>query len=183
MASHPENRLLTGKLLVMAVAMFGFGFALIPLYDVFCDITGLNGKTSDSAQVVSEAPDTGRLVTVEFTGTVNQAGPWEFRPQTVRMQVHPGKLYSTTFFARNLEQRPKASHATPSVAPGKYANYLRKTECFCFNRQDFEGGEGRDMPLRFVVDPALPDYVTTLTLSYTLFDLTELAAAGSVASQ
>ncbi len=176
---QPGNKLLTGKLVLMAVAMFGFGFLLVPLYDVFCEITGLNGKTANSAQAVSESPDLDRLVTVEFTGSVNQDGPWEFRPETVRMQVHPGKLYATTFYARNLSDQPVAGQAVPSVTPGQAAAYFQKTECFCFNRQDFLAGEDKDMPLRFVVDPDLPAHVDTVTLSYTMFAIAKLASAGN----
>ena len=171
--------MLTGKLLVMAVAMFGFGFLLVPIYDVFCEITGLNGKTTNYAEAASEAPDLDRLVTVEFTGTVNQGGPWEFRPEQARMQVHPGKLYATTFYARNLADANVAGQAVPSVTPGQAAAYFRKTECFCFTRQEFAGGEARDMPLRFIVDPDLPQHVETVTLAYTMFATATVAAADS----
>ncbi len=177
MAGENKHRVLTGKLLLMAAAMFGFGFLLVPIYDVFCEITGLNGKTANSAQAVSEAPDLDRLVTVEFTGTVNQGAPWEFRPAVVRMQVHPGKLYETSFQARNLSAANLSGQAVPSVTPGQAAGYFRKTECFCFTRQEFAAGETKDMPLRFVVDPDLPEYVNTVTLSYTLFDIATLASA------
>lgn len=176
MEEQTEVRVLTGKLLLMAVAMFGFGFLLVPLYDVFCEITGLNGKTDASAQVVAEAPDFERLVTVEFTGIVNQGGPWEFRPEVTRMQVHPGKLYATTFYARNLADDKIAGQAVPSVSPGQAAAYFRKTECFCFTRQDFEGGESKNMPLRFVLDPDLPQHVETVTLAYTMFATQTVAA-------
>ena len=172
-----EVKMLTGKLLVMAVAMFGFGFLLVPIYDVFCEITGLNGKTENTAQLAAESPDLERLITVEFTGTVNQGGPWEFRPAKARMQVHPGKLYATTFFARNLADAEVAGQAVPSVAPGQAAAYFRKTECFCFTRQDFAAGEAKDMPLRFMVDRDLPAHVETVTLSYTMFATKTVAAA------
>ncbi|MBT8061800.1 MAG: cytochrome c oxidase assembly protein [Gammaproteobacteria bacterium] len=176
--SEPNDvRMLTGKLLVMAVAMFGFGFLLVPLYDVFCEITGLNGKTENTAQMVSEAPDLERLVTVEFTGTVNEGGPWEFAPAQARMRVHPGKLYATTFYARNLGDANVAGQAVPSVAPGQAAAYFRKTECFCFTRQEFAGGEAKDMPLRFILDPDLPKHVETVTLSYTMFATSTVASA------
>ena len=177
MAERTSHRALTGKLLLMAVGMFGFGFLLVPLYDVFCEITGLNGKTASTAAVVTEAPDLTRTVNIEFTGTVNQGGPWDFRPEQPRMQVHPGKLYATTFFARNLSDEALVAQAVPSVAPGQAAGYFRKTECFCFERQDFDAGEMRDMPVRFIVDPDLPDYVETITLSYTMFGLEQVATA------
>lgn len=179
MSEPAKDRFLTGKLLLMVAAMFGFGFLLVPIYDVFCEVTGLNGKTANTAQRVIEAPDLDRLVTVEFTGTVNQGGPWEFHPAQARMQVHPGKLYATTFYARNLDAVAVAGQAVPSVTPGQAAAYFQKTECFCFTRQDFVGGEARDMPLRFVIDPDLPQHVDTVTLSYTMFAVPQLASAAS----
>ncbi|NNL99774.1 MAG: cytochrome c oxidase assembly protein [Gammaproteobacteria bacterium] len=179
MSERNQNGMLTGKLLLMAVVMFGFGFLLVPLYDVFCEITGLNGKTDASAAVVTEAPDLGREVTVEFVGTVNQGAPWEFRPEVSRMRVHPGQLYSTTFYARNRSPMVIAGQAVPSVSPGQAAEYFRKTECFCFTRQDFLAGEEKDMPLRFIVDPDLPAHVDTVSLSYTMFDVTAVAATAN----
>ena len=179
MSDSRDNKVLTGKLLAMTVAMFGFGFLLVPLYDVFCEITGLNGKTDSSAAVITEAPDLDREVTVEFVGTVNQGGPWEFRPEVSRMRVHPGKLYSTTFYARNRSHDGIAGQAVPSVSPGQAAEYFRKTECFCFTRQDFMAGEEKDMPLRFIVDPGLPAHVDTVSLSYTMFDVTGNAVAST----
>lgn len=169
------NALLTGKLLLMAVAMFGFGFLMVPLYDAFCEITGLNGKTGGAA-VAAEAPDLDRVLTVEFTGTVNSNAPMEFRPQVFKMQVHPGKLYATSFYARNRLSMPVAAQAVPSVTPGQAAEHFRKTECFCFTRQDFAPGEEKEMPVRFIVDPDLPDYVDTVTLSYTMFDVSKVAS-------
>ncbi len=177
MSELQNNRLLTGKLLVMALAMFGFGFLLVPVYDVFCEITGLNGKTESSAAVVSEKPDLDRQVTVEFVGTVNQGGPWEFRPAVNSMRVHPGQLYSTTFYARNRAVSSFTGQAVPSEAPGQAAAYFPKTESFCFTRQEFAAGEEKDMPLRFIVDPDLPAHVDTVSLSYTMFDVTKVAAA------
>ncbi len=177
MSESPDNRVLTGKLLVMTLAMFGFGFLLVPIYDVFCEITGLNGKTGTAAVTVREMPDLNRTVTVEFVGSVNMGAPWEFRPAQNSMQVHPGQLYSTTFYARNHSQSAIAGQAVPSVSPGQAAEYFRKTECFCFNRQDFVAGEQKDMPLRFVLDPDLPAHIDTVSLSYTMFDVTTVAAA------
>ncbi len=167
---------LTAQLVVLVIGMFGFGFALVPLYDVFCDITGLNGKTDSQAAVVAEAPDTDRTVTVEFIGNVNESAPWSFRPAVARMEVHPGKLYDTTFFAENLTDEVLVGQAVPSVAPGQAARHFQKTECFCFTRQEFAAGEGRDMPVRFIVAPELPGYVETVTLSYTFFATEQVAA-------
>ncbi len=179
MSERPDNKLLTGKLALMAVAMFGFGFVLVPIFDVFCEITGLNGKTASIAAQAIEMPEHERLVTIEFVGTVNNGAPWEFRPATVRMQVHPGKLYATSFYARNRSASFIAGQASPSVAPGQAAAHFRKTECFCFTRQEFAVGEEKEMPLRFIVDPDLPEHIDTVTLSYTMFKVAALASAAN----
>jgi cytochrome c oxidase assembly protein subunit 11 len=160
---------LTTQLFVLVVAMFGFGFALVPLYDVFCQLLGINGKTGGQVVEVIEAPDLNREVVVEFVTTVNEGAPWEFRPQVSEMRVHPGKLYDTTFFARNLTDQPLVGQAVPSVAPGQAAKYFRKTECFCFDQQSFSANEGRDMTVVFILDPELPQHVDRITLSYTFF--------------
>lgn len=166
------NRRLVRRLLLAVVVMFGFGFALIPLYDVFCEITGLNGKTGTRAVAVEKGVvDTKRTVTVEFVANVNVSAPWEFAPTVTRMQVHPGEFYQTSYFARNLAAEPLVGQAVPSVAPGLAAQHFQKVECFCFTRQEFAAREGRDMPVVFMVDPALPRDISTVTLSYTFFKL------------
>jgi cytochrome c oxidase assembly protein subunit 11 len=170
--------LLVGKLLLLAVGMFGFGYLLVPIYDVFCEITGLGGRTGDQATVVQMEPDLDRTVTVEFVASVNQGAPWDFRPSVSRMEIHPGEMYQTSFFARNESEEFLVGHAVPSVAPGQAARYLQKTECFCFNAQDFEAGESKDMPVIFFVDPELPEHVDTVTLSYTFFARDRIATAG-----
>lgn len=168
---------LTGKLVAMAAAMFGFGFLLVPLYDVFCQITGIGDRTgTPTAATVSEAPDTDRVVTVEFVATRNQQAPWEFRPAVASMEVFPGQLYDTTYFARNLTDRQLVGQAVPSVAPGQANPYFKKTECFCFESQEFAPQEGRDMSLTFMVDPELPEYIDRVTLSYTFFINQQVAA-------
>jgi len=172
-ASSANTRLVR-RLLLVAGAMFGFGFAMVPLYNVFCDITGLNGKTGDqAASVEAMQPDLSRTVVVEFVASVNQSMPWEFRPEVTRMEVHPGKVYRTQYYARNRTDRSMTGQAIPSVAPGVAARHFKKTECFCFTEQQFDGGEGRDMPVMFMVDPELPDEVEVVTLSYTFFEKTE----------
>ena len=160
------------------VGMFGFGYLLVPLYDVFCDITGLNGKTANSAVMVVEAPDESRWVTVEFMGSLNQSAPWEFRPTETSMQVRPGKAYLTNFYARSKVERDAVGHAVPSVAPGVAAKYFLKTECFCFEEQAFGPREEKEMPVRFVLDPDLPRHVDVVTLSYTFFEK-QLAATAN----
>ncbi len=173
-----EHRSLTRRLLLLAVVMFGFGFALVPLYDVFCEITGFGGRTNTTAAIVEEAPDLSREIRVEFVTTVNSYAPFEFSADVDSMTVHPGKMYFATFTAKNLTGTDKVAQAVPSVAPVAAAEYFTKIECFCFTSQEFAANEARAMPLQFIVDPNLPEYVDTVTLQYTFFD-TALTAANS----
>ncbi len=166
------NRRLVKRLLLITVAMFGFGFAMVPMYDVLCAITGLNGKTGGRvAAVESRAVDEARTVTVEFVASLNVGAPWEFTPQVNRMQVHPGQYYQTHYLARNLPRHALVGQAVPSVTPGLAAQHFQKIECFCFTRQKFQPEEGREMPVVFRIDPSLPPDVHTITLSYTFFKL------------
>ena len=166
------NRTLSLRLGVVVVAMFGFGFAILPLlYDVVCEITGIGGKPAVAQEAtLAPAVDTQRLVTVQFLGTVNSGLPWEVRPTVIEMRVNPGRVYETTYLARNLSTNGTVGTATPNVSPGKAALYFTKTECFCFSEQTFDGGEAREMPVRFVVGTELPPDVRTITLSYTFFN-------------
>ena len=162
------------RLLAVAVGMFGFGFALVPLYSVFCEITGLNGKTGDQySQAETQTVDSDRLVTIQFLTSNNSEMPWDFRPKMRTLQVHPGALNETSFFARNPANYDMTAQAVPSVTPFMAARYLHKTECFCFEQQALAAGESIDMPLRFIIDKDLPAEIETLTLSYTMFDITE----------
>jgi len=165
------------RLSAVTVAMFGFGFALVPLYGLVCDLTGYSGSTSMLVNPadVREQPDPSRLVTVEFTTTVNGGAPWTFAAETQRLQVHPGQLYTVNFVARNGQDRAVVAQATPNVLPRSATKYLKKTECFCFRQQPFAAGEEKHMPVRFMLDPELPAEVDTVTLSYTFFDATEFA--------
>ena len=166
------------RVALVAVAMFGFGYLLVPLYDVFCEITGLNGKTGrvDEAEIVARyQPDMSRQVTVQFVANNNLGMPWEFGPTVASMKVHPGQIYTTNFTARNPTANDMVGQAVPSVAPGKASRYFNKTECFCFNEQPLAAGETKEMPLRFIVDPKLPKDVSILTLAYTVFDVTQVA--------
>ncbi|MCB1788673.1 MAG: cytochrome c oxidase assembly protein [Gammaproteobacteria bacterium] len=178
MASARDNQRSFLRVAVVAVAMFGFGYLLVPLYDVFCELTGLNGKTGrvDEAAVAARyQPDLSRTVTVQFVANNNIGMPWEFGPVVATMQVHPGKVYATAFTARNPTAHDMVGQAVPSVAPSKASRYFNKTECFCFNQQPLAAGEQKDMPLRFIIDPNLPADVSTLTLAYTVFDVTQVA--------
>jgi cytochrome c oxidase assembly protein subunit 11 len=170
------NRSLVGQLLLMTVAMFGFGFLLVPLYDVFCDITGFGGRTNTEAAVVEEAPDMTREIRIEFVTTVNSYAQFEFAADADSMVVNPGKMYYATFTAKNLTGEHKVAQAVPSVAPTTAAEHFTKIECFCFTSQEFVADEERAMPLQFIVDPELPDYVDTITLQYTFFDTARVAA-------
>jgi cytochrome c oxidase assembly protein subunit 11 len=176
-----RHRALTGRLLLFAAGSFAFGFALVPLYSVLCQVwdTGNRwyGRQTPQAAVV-ERPVAERVVTVEFIASIPHAGDWEFAPHATSMQVHPGKLYSAAFHARNLTGGAVVAQAVPSIAPASIARYFRKTECFCFKPQDFAAGESREMPVRFIVDPELPPDVDRITLSYSFFDLPRTAAAG-----
>ena len=173
--STPElraaNRRTVTKLLIATCVMFGFGYALVPLYNVFCEITGLNGKTGriELEEALSQTVDEDREVTVEFLATVHSELPWEFRPMVRRIKVHPGEVIEVNYFARNKTAEMVAGQAVPSMAPGLAAKYFSKTECFCFTRQALGPGEGKEMPLRFIVDPELPANVRTVSLSYTFF--------------
>lgn len=170
------NARIVRRLLFVVVGMFGFGFAMVPLYNVFCDITGLNGKTNSSAATVQDLQvDEDRTVTVEFLASVNENLAWDFASQVAKLQVHPGKPYTVSYSARNRADHAVVGHAVPSVAPGSAAEHFRKTECFCFTDQLFQPGERRDMPVTFVIDPELPDKVEVVTLSYTFFDTGKLA--------
>jgi cytochrome c oxidase assembly protein subunit 11 len=173
---NDSNRRLVTKLIGLALGMFAFGFLLVPLYDVFCDITGIGGKFDlKAAAVETRQSDDNRTITVEFITALNEYAPWEFRPAIASMEVKLGEMYDTTFFARNLTDRDIVGQAVPSIAPGQAVKYFQKTECFCFTSQEFYPREGRDMPLQFVVDPDLPEHIDRLTLSYTFFTTQKVA--------
>lgn len=168
-----QNNKMVLRLVVIVIGMFGFGFALVPLYDVFCDVTGINGKTDNQAasyQMI--AIDDSRLVTVEFITRTATGMPWEFKAQTHRVKVHPGELHTVGFYVRNPSKSNMLAQAIPSVSPGEAALYLSKTECFCFNQQPLDAGAEAFMPMQFYVDPQIPDDITYFTVQYTLFDVT-----------
>ena len=170
------DRSLVGQLLIVVAGAFAFGFALVPLYDVFCEITGFGGRTNSEAVVIAEAPDETREIRVEFMTTVNSYAQFEFAADVDSMTVHPGKMYYATFTAKNVQGKDTVAQAVPSVAPVSAAEHFQKLECFCFTSQEFTANEERAMPLQFIVDPDLPDYVDTITLQYTFFDTTQLAS-------
>jgi cytochrome c oxidase assembly protein subunit 11 len=173
MSLRQRQRRHTGLLLLLAAGMYGFAFALVPLYAVFCELTGLNGKTAGRAQNLvleekaTEAID--RTVTIQFLAQVGNGMPWEFRPMERQMRVQTGQSYTTHFYVRNRASEAVTGQAVPSVSPGVAALHLHKTECFCFTQQRLEAGEAMEMPVTFIVDSALPEDIQTFSLSYTLF--------------
>jgi cytochrome c oxidase assembly protein subunit 11 len=171
------NRSLVRRLLIMTAGAFAFGWALVPLYDVLCKVAGIgNAQAKEGRAVVQEAIDPNREITVEFVADPASVGSFDFRPTVASMRIHPGKLYDTAFYARNLTSGDTVAQAVPSVSPSSAAKYFHKTECFCFSPQNFRQGEGRDLPVRFIVDPQLPATVDRLTLAYTFYDTTQSAA-------
>ena len=165
------NRNMTLKLLAIAAGSFGFGFALVPLYNVLCSVTGYGdqAKLLERVQAI-EHPDLKRTVKVEFLADVASAGDFEFRPLLRTVDVHPGQLFSAEFYARNLTGRDTVAQAVPNIAPSEVAAYFHKTECFCFTPQHFALDEGRRLAVRFIIDPALPSHIDLITLAYTFFD-------------
>jgi len=159
------------KLAGIALGAFGFGFALVPLYDVFCEITGAgNRKDLVSASAVPTSVDESRTVLVDFVATVPSVGAWNFRPEVRSIEVHPGRLYAANFLAVNQTGRDSWAQIVPDIAPSSATSFFRKTECFCFTPQHFQVGEEKQMPVRFFIDPALPKHVERITLAYTFYD-------------
>lgn len=172
------NARLVKRLFLGVVGMFAFGFALVPLYDVICDVTGLNGKGRTQEQyVLTEGlvPEINeqRDITVQFTVHGGLVSDWDFRPSERRMVVKPGEMNRISYSVTNPYDYPVTSQAIPSVAPNVASGYLNKIECFCFEEQVLQPGETVDMPLQFFVDPELPDRVSKLTLAYTLYDISD----------
>ncbi len=164
-----SNRALLVRLSVVAVAMFGFGFLLVPFYEKICEITGIRNIARADA-VVNTQVDASRTVRIEFDANVRQL-PWRFNPETPVISVHPGELTHAVFEVENNESRPITGQAIPSYGPQYAAQYFRKLDCFCFAKQTLQAGEKRRMPVVFVVDPSAPPELTTIALSYTFFEV------------
>ncbi|PVV23532.1 MAG: cytochrome c oxidase assembly protein [gamma proteobacterium symbiont of Ctena orbiculata] len=172
-----KNRRTTLMLSGLVLAMFGFGFALVPLYNLFCQITGTQSlaqrSTIGQVAATSDRVDQTRWVTVKFDTTVNPNLPWEFVAETTKMRVHPGQTYEVNFLARNRSHSAVTGQAIPSVAPWQATPYFSKLECFCFNKQKLDGSQKTTMPLQFMVSTELPDEINSLTLSYSFMRLKE----------
>lgn len=182
MEQRQDNRRMVGKLVVIAGLMFGFGYALVPIYRAVCDALGINvlsvSERIGSGQSTPEQAaklagntqvDRTRLITVEFDA--NARGPWDFKPAQRSLQVHPGELTTVMYEFRNVQDRTMAAQAIPSYAPMQASPHFNKLECFCFNEYTLAPGEAREWPVAFVIDPKLPKDVTTITLSYTFFEV------------
>lgn len=167
-----QNWLMFKKLLVIAVAMFGFGYALIPLYKQICELTGVNiltPKEINLKEVSNSQVDLSREITIEFDA--NTQGPWRFRPVVSSIKVHPGEMAQVVYEVVNKQAYKMDAQAIPSYAPQQAANYFKKMECFCFKQQTLEANEARQMPVTFYIDPALPKEIKLITLSYTFFEV------------
>ena len=178
---------MTVRLLLVTAAMFGFGYALVPLYDIVCDITGIGGRTGIISEATARtgAMDSTRVVRVQFVATVNSGLRWEFNGPGEPLETHPGRVYEVDYVASNLSKRPVVAQAVPSVSPTAAAAHFNKIECFCFTRQRLEPGETRVMPVRFVVDEDIPRRIGTLTLAYTFIEAktsAQSAAPGAATS-
>ena len=163
------NRTILIKLLVVSVGMFGFGYAMVPLYQKICEVTGIYDVEKADAPLSNSQVDASRLVTLEFDANIRTALPWEFRPLHTSITVHPGELVQVMYEVRNRSVQAITGQAIPSYAPQVAGQYFRKLDCFCFTTQSFAAGEVRQMPVVFVIDPGLPKDVNTVTLSYTFF--------------
>jgi len=187
-----DNRRMLGKLVVMVAVMFGFGYALVPMYRAICEALGINvltlaeqraqtGSWGKHTVPANTQVDTTRTVTVEFDANVR--GPWDFKPAARSLQVHPGEMMTVMYEFRNKQNRTMAAQAIPSYAPMQAAAHFSKVECFCFNEWTLAPGESRQWPVTFVIDPKLPKDVATITLSYTFFEVggkVPAAPAGTV---
>lgn len=171
-----KNNQLVKKLLWLVVGSLLFAFALVPLYDVLCNLTGLNGKTNNTAAVLAKAKiDNTRWVTVQFTSDVMPGLGWNFYPKQPSIQLHPGQIETVVFVAKNITNQTVVGRAIPSITPGIAAANLKKIECFCFVNQSLKAGEQKEMPLRFFVSPELPKDVSEMTLSYSFFPAVQSA--------
>lgn len=172
-----EKKLSLKKQLVImvfvVVAMFAFCYALVPLYNVFCQVTGINGKTNDKPQPLITKVDKNRTVTIELMGMTNENTLTTFTPKDKKFTLHPGEYIQTAFLVKNLTDHPIVIQAIPSVSPNTAANHIKKVECFCFRKQYLAAHEEMELPLKFTIDPAISHKVSQLSLAYTLFDITD----------
>lgn len=172
--SNKSTKRIALILFLFVIGMFGFGYALVPIYNVLCDTLGLNGKTGGAVTASNAAIDYSRDITVQFLASNNANLPWKFYPMITTVSVHPGANTKVAYFAQNDSNKTMTVQAIPSVTPGLAAKHLKKTECFCFDRQTLKSGQVIEMPLLFHLDNTLPKNIHTVTLAYTLFDVTNM---------
>jgi cytochrome c oxidase assembly protein subunit 11 len=193
--AQPSHRRLVIRLLALVGLAFAFGFALVPLYDAFCEATGLNGKTrgqqsltlgglsggpGDASAATASPPsriDTTRTVSIEFMGTVMPGLPWEMQPVTKRMDLHPGELHQAVYRVRNVSDKAIVGQAVPSVSPGLAARHFEKLDCFCFAQQTLAPGETKELPVTFIVNPDIDKDIRTITLAYAFFNISDAQTA------
>ncbi|WP_428243591.1 cytochrome c oxidase assembly protein [Gynuella sp.] len=177
-ADKPESHtrvvvILLGVVVGMIIFLF---VGLVPMYNLLCNLTGITGRTGGPYTQTSQQVDAQRVIKVQFLSHNNEGMPWDFYPETVSVEVHPGEPVTVFFKARNNSGKDMVGQAVPSVSPFEATNYFHKTECFCFSQQPLEAGEEKEMGVRFLVDLDAPDFIDTITLSYTMFDVTQMAA-------
>lgn len=170
MKSERANTRLMTRLSIFAAAMFGFGFLLVPFYDKFCQVTGINDLIRPAAAVENTQVDKSRWITMEFDSNVHDMA-WDFSPVQRSVRVHPGEMIQVEFDVRNNGTQAIVGQAIPSYGPKHAAPHVKKLECFCFKQQPLQAGESKRMPVQFVVDSTLPADVNTITLSYTFFEV------------
>ncbi len=174
MAGISANGKIVTKLTLGAIAMFVFAvFVMPPLYQLFCEVVGIGIRDAESYTPISAAVDYDRTVRVRFDASNNASISWQFEPEVYEVEVHPGERAEINYLAQNPTQRTMVAQAVPAVLPTSAFDYFHKTECFCFEQQQLEAGESAELPLVFIVDRDLPERVDVITLSYTLFDITE----------
>ncbi|SEB07986.1 cytochrome c oxidase assembly protein subunit 11 [Thiothrix caldifontis] len=171
-----KNKTVTRRLFLVVLGMFGFGFAMVPLYRLACEVGGINGVAGTPAGRVADTAaipkpvDTSRVITVQLDATVNTGLPWEFRPLVKQIQVHPGEKVAVSYYAKNLSDQPITGQAVPGITPWQVTQHFSKIECFCFTQQVLQPGEAKEMPVYFTIDPAVDKQYATVTLSYTFMN-------------
>ena len=168
-----SNTRLVWKLVVVAMLMFGMGFAVAPYYDAVCSYFGISGRVKEATAEQAFTVDATREINLEFVSVVNGNMPLAFRAETAKLKVHPGQYYTVNYYAKNTSDNKLTGRAIPSISPSWASSFLKKAECFCFSEQEFEPNKERKLPVRFVIDPAIQSDIKDMTLSYTFFDINE----------
>jgi cytochrome c oxidase assembly protein subunit 11 len=185
--TETKNKRVVGVSSLVVIGMFGFGFALIPLYDVFCDVLGINGSyqsiedgtydaKAEAERALKNGVDESRTITMQFLVTDNPALDLEFKSNTKSLSMNPGQVKEVSYYVKNRSDKPMVLQAIPDITPNLAKKYLAKIECFCFNKQTLQPGEEKEMPLRFVINSAIPESIPVLTMTYRFIDLNYKAA-------